>query len=164
MSLTHLTYEELSTCLVQIEAILNSRPLTPLSSDPSDLSYLSPSHFLIGRPLTSVPRPLLTDANIQRLQRFDRVEKLRQHFWKRFCNEYVSLLQQKTKWQTAGQDLKTGTMVLVRDANLPPLLWLLGRVVAVKTGSDGHCRVADVRTRKGIITRAYNNICPLPVV
>ncbi|XP_022837371.1 uncharacterized protein LOC111364652 isoform X2 [Spodoptera litura] len=163
MSLTHLTYEELSTCLVQIEAILNSRPLTPLSSDPSDLSYLSPSHFLIGRPLTSVPRPLLTDANIQRLQRFDRVEKLRQHFWKRFCNEYVSLLQQKTKWQTAGQDLKTGTMVLVRDANLPPLLWLLGRVVAVKTGSDGHCRVADVRTRKGIITRAYNNICPLRV-
>lgn len=163
MSLTHLTYEELSTCLIQIEAILNSRPLTPLSTDPSDLSYLCPSHFLIGRPLTSFPRPQITDVNIQRLQRFDRVEKLRQHFWQRFSNEYVSLLQQKTKWQTAGQDLKTGAMVLVRDANLPPLLWLLGRVVAVKTGSDGHCRVADILTKKGTITRAYNNICPLPV-
>lgn len=163
MGLTHLTYEELSTCLIQIEAILNSRPITPLSTDPSDLSYLSPSLFLIGRSLTSFPRPQITDVNIQRLQRFDRVEKLRQHFWQRFSNEYVSLLQQKTKWQTAGQDLKTGTMVLVKDANLPPLLWLLGRVVAVKAGSDGRCRVADILTKKGTITRAYNNICPLPV-
>uniref|UniRef100_A0A2H1WMB8 SFRICE_033224 n=1 Tax=Spodoptera frugiperda TaxID=7108 RepID=A0A2H1WMB8_SPOFR len=116
-----------------------------------------------GRPLTSVPRPQITDVNIQRLQRFDRIEKLRQHFWQRFSNEHVSLIQQKTKWQTAGQELKTGTMVLVRNANLPPLLWLLGRVVAVETGSDGHSRVADILTKKGIITRAYNNICSLPV-
>lgn len=163
LSLSHLTYEELSTCLYQIEAILNSRPLTPLSTDPSDLSYLSPSHFLIGRPLTSVPRPEFNDRNIESLQRFHRIEKLRQHFWQRFANEYVSLLQQKTKWQTAGQDLKIGTMVLIRDANLPPLLWMLGRVTAVKPGSDEHIRVAEILTKKGTITRAYNNVCPLPV-
>ncbi|XP_072939166.1 uncharacterized protein [Epargyreus clarus] len=163
LSLTHLTYEELSTCLIQIEAILNSRPLTPLSTDPSDLSYLSPAHFLLGRPLMTVPRPLVADVNIQRLPRFDRIEKLRQHFWQRFSNEFISLLQQRTKWQTTGHDLKIGAMVLVRDGNLPPLLWLLGRVVAIKPGSDGRVRVAEILTKKGTITRAYNNICPLPV-
>ncbi|CAG9088402.1 unnamed protein product [Plutella xylostella] len=163
LNLTHLTYEELSTCLIQIEAILNSRPLTPLSSDPSDLSYLSPAHFLIGRPLTSVPGPQVADVNLQQLERHERIEKLRHHFWQRYANEYISLLQQRTKWQTDGQDLKTGTMVLVKDMNQPPLLWLLGRVTDVKPGPDGRSRVAEILTKKGTITRAYNNLCPLPV-
>ncbi|KAF9810906.1 hypothetical protein SFRURICE_005332 [Spodoptera frugiperda] len=62
----------------------------------------------------------------------------------RFSNEHVSLIQQKTKWQTAGQELKTGTMVLVRNANLPPLLWLLGRVVA---NSRCQCRPRQLTVR-----------------
>ncbi|CAK1596645.1 unnamed protein product [Parnassius mnemosyne] len=81
----------------------------------------------------------------------------------RFSNEYITTLQQRTKWKTADQELKTGTMVLVKDVNRPPLLWLMGRVIAIRPGSDGHIRVADIFTTKGTITRAFNNICPLPV-
>lgn len=51
-----LTFEELYTFLTQVEALLNSRLLTPLSSDPNDLA---PAHFLIGRTFTSVVDPSL---------------------------------------------------------------------------------------------------------
>ncbi|KAL4126593.1 hypothetical protein QTP88_010805 [Uroleucon formosanum] len=44
------TYEEFSTILVRVEAVLNSRPLTPASTDPHDLDCLTPGHFLIGQP------------------------------------------------------------------------------------------------------------------
>ncbi|XP_052739060.1 uncharacterized protein LOC128198325 isoform X8 [Bicyclus anynana] len=163
LNLTHLTYEEMATCLAQIEAILNSRPLTPLSSDPSDLSCLTPAHFLIGRPLLSVPRPPVSDAKLSALDRYQRIEKLKQHFWDRFSIEYISLLQQRTRWQSASPDLQLGSLVLIKERGQPPLLWLLGRIVKLHSGRDGVSRVAEIQTRRGLITRAYNNICPLPI-
>ncbi|GFW05424.1 integrase catalytic domain-containing protein [Trichonephila clavipes] len=42
---TRLTYDELSIVLAQIEAVLNSRPILPLSSNPSDYQALTPGHF-----------------------------------------------------------------------------------------------------------------------
>lgn len=163
LQLTHFTYEEMHTCLTQIEAILNSRPITALNSDPSDFSPLTPAHFLIGRSLVSVPHPQVTER-ITSLERYKRIEFVKQHFWTRFSNEYVTTLQQKTKWSTTSSELKLGSLVLIKDKALPPLRWSLGRCVAVYPGTrDQVARVADLRIKGGaIIRRAFNNICPLP--
>lgn len=46
-----LTFEQLQTVMIEIEAMLNSRPFTPLSEDPNDFQVLGPAHFLIGEPM-----------------------------------------------------------------------------------------------------------------
>ncbi|GBM35911.1 hypothetical protein AVEN_244979-1 [Araneus ventricosus] len=52
---TVLNFEELSTLVTQIEAILNSKPLCPLLVDPTDLQPLTTGHFLVGSSLLSFP-------------------------------------------------------------------------------------------------------------
>ncbi|XP_018324119.1 uncharacterized protein LOC108736259 [Agrilus planipennis] len=126
-SQTSLTYEEYNTLLIQIEAILNSRPISPLSNDPNDPNPLTPSHFLIGRTLTSLPEPSLADVSDNRLSKFEHVQKIKQHFWKRWSKEYVSELQSRTKWKQQQEALlQEGALVVLKEDNLPPLKWRLG--------------------------------------
>lgn len=158
----HLTYEELSTLFSQIEAILNSRPLTPLSSDPNDLEPITPGHFLIGRSLTSLPSPCFTEVNPHRLDRYQRIEQMRQMFWERWRNEYLSELQQRTKWRTKQEGLREGELVVLKEDNLPPLKWRMGRILKLYAGPDGVHRVAEVKTSKGTVRRAVHRLCCLP--
>lgn len=157
----HLTFEEFSTVLTQIEAILNSRPLSPMSSDPQDLLPLSPAHFLVGRSLTAPVMADISEIPTHRLTRYQRVEQLRQHFWNRWAKEYISELQTRKKWHQHKDDLKENTLVLLKDDNLPPLKWMLGRITKTYPGQDGIARVADIRTSGGIVRRAFSKICPL---
>ncbi|XP_045458277.1 uncharacterized protein LOC123668590 [Melitaea cinxia] len=154
-----LTFRELAALFTQIEAILNSRPLSPLSSDPTDLYPLTPGHFLIGRPLMSVPSLPVTT---KRPNRYEFIEQLRQHFWERWRREFIAELQQRTKWRTRQRDLQIGDMVVLKEDQLPPLRWCLGRITRLYPGPDGINRVADIFTAKGTTRRAFNKICLLP--
>jgi hypothetical protein len=86
---SQLTQNELYTLLVRIEACLNSRPLTPLTSDPNDLEVLTPFHFLIGETHTTFPEQDWSEAPTNRLSRWQLIEKIRAHFWKRWNREYL---------------------------------------------------------------------------
>ena len=56
--------EEFLTISTQIEGILNSRPLLPLLSYPNEIEVLTQGHFLIGRPITAIPKPYITSMKI----------------------------------------------------------------------------------------------------
>ncbi|XP_048514357.1 uncharacterized protein LOC125501757 [Athalia rosae] len=88
------TFEEFTTVLAQVEAILNSRPLTPMSSDPADYQPLTPGNFSVGEPLTSVPDLDITDVKLNRLD-WQLIQRNVQEFWKRWSSEYLPNLQEK---------------------------------------------------------------------
>ncbi|KAH1028450.1 hypothetical protein HUJ05_001804 [Dendroctonus ponderosae] len=147
----------------KLEATLNSRPLARLSCDPNDLQPLTPAHFLIGRLLTSLPDPDVTHISGSRLSRYQRVQWFHQRIWKRWSKEYVSEMQQRTKWRSHYSDLEQGTLVLLKEDRQPPLHWKLGRVVELPPGSDGYAMVASVLTQHGVVRRSFVKLCPLPV-
>ncbi|XP_055612519.1 uncharacterized protein LOC129759131 [Uranotaenia lowii] len=151
---TTLKFDEFFTLVVQIEACLNSRPLTPLSNDPEDLTVLTPGHFIAARPLMALPEPCLGHLNETTLSRWQRVQNFLQHIWSRWSKEYLANLQTRNKWNKQRDNLVVGTMVVLREDNVPPLKWLIGRVKMVYYGNDGNVRVVKVQTQNGEFTRA----------
>ncbi|XP_033209222.1 uncharacterized protein LOC117168016 [Belonocnema kinseyi] len=159
-----LTFEQLQTYIIEIEAILNSRPLSPLSSDPNDCRPLTPGHFLIGEPLTNFSQANLTHIAVNRLSAWKHVQMLRQHIWIRWHKEYLNELTTRTKWKTgSSDDITIGSLVVMKEDNAPPLHWKLGRIILSNPGKDGVVRVVSLKTETGIYKRSVKGLCPLPI-
>lgn len=158
-----LTYEEFHTLITRIEGILNSRPITPTSSDPNDLSALTPGHFLIGQPIQAIPHPDTTDIKINRLNRWQLIRQCHESYWKRWSHEYLSTLQSRHKWFKSAPDLKINDMVIVEAPSRPPTEWRLGRVTELHPGSDEVVRVVSVRTQDGTYKRPVVKLVRLPI-
>ncbi|XP_011859009.1 PREDICTED: uncharacterized protein LOC105556522 [Vollenhovia emeryi] len=156
------TFEELNTFTIEVEGILNSRPICALSSDPNDLSVLTPAHCLIGRPLINMPEPDLSSVPANRLSTWKHTMKVRQDFWARWNLEYVNELQVRTKWTKDREKISVGTIVLIKEKGLPCGQWALGRIEEIHPGQDGVVRVVSVKTATGTLKRTVKCLCPLP--
>ncbi|XP_054745765.1 uncharacterized protein LOC129250147 [Anastrepha obliqua] len=142
-----LTAEETATLLVEVEAVLNFRPLAPLSDDPNDGEALTPAHLLIGCPLRALP-PEKVPVNFSRcLERCQLACSLKQQFWRAWSKSFLLELQKRKKWVHPQSNVEPGQLDVVHEDNVPPQHWVLGRVTATIPGADGKIRVADIATR-----------------
>lgn len=155
--------EDFSTLLVQVEACLNSRPLTPLSDDPDDLEPLTPAHFLVGTSLQAIQDVDIVSIPSNRLSSFQLVQQRLQHFWNRWRREYLCQLQARTKRWKPAIAIEIGKLVVIKDENTPPIRWKMGRITAVHPGLDGIIRVVTVKTASGELKRPIEKICLLPI-
>ncbi|XP_014217126.1 uncharacterized protein LOC106645718 [Copidosoma floridanum] len=161
----HLTYEELSTVLVSIEMVLNSRPLVPLSGEADDLEVLTPGHLITGAPLNSIIEALPAERCPDRLAHWELVHSLPAQFWTRWSREYLYTLQQRPKWATPRRNFAVGDVVAVLDPTLLFMVgrWPLGRILRVHLGHDGLVRAAIIRASTGEYLRPVNKLALLPV-
>ncbi|XP_075163165.1 uncharacterized protein LOC142235792 [Haematobia irritans] len=156
------TFEQFATILARIEGILNSRPISAVSEDPSDLTALTPGHFLKGSPIMSFPET--PSQNLSLLNRWTKLKALHHQFAIRWKEDYLKSLHKRYKWKNSGPNLKIGDLVVVMDDLLPPSDWRLGRIVNTHHGSDNNIRVADIKVASGIITRPIVKLCYLPLL
>ena len=140
-----LTFEEFTTLSTQIEACLNSRPLSSLSRDPQELTALTPGYFLIGTAPTALPETYW-DVSVAGISRWKLTIQMRNHFWRRWQREVLYQALTQSKWFLANHKPQVGDLVLLTDDQQPPLKWPLARILALHTGADGLARVATLTT------------------
>lgn len=160
-----LTFEEMSTLLCRIEAVLNSRPIAPMSDSPSDFTPLTPAHFLVGGALTLPAEPDSTEVPLNRVRRWELVKVQAQFFWKRWSSEYLPQLHKRGRWLTNAENIQIGSLAILKEDNLPSLQWKMVRVTKVHPGSDGIIRVITVINSAGReFQRSATKIAVLPTI
>ncbi|XP_043587663.1 uncharacterized protein LOC122569980 [Bombus pyrosoma] len=98
----------------------------------------------------------------QTCRSWQHLQKIKQHFWRRWHREYLNELNIRNKWSKGSHGIREGTIVILREDNVPPMQWPLGRVIKVQPGADGIIRTATVRTATSTLDRSIKRMVPLP--
>ncbi|XP_066936508.1 uncharacterized protein [Clytia hemisphaerica] len=152
----------LQTVMTEVEAVLNSRPLTYVSNDPNDLEPLTPNHFLLGRPSSKPITSVDYEIRSAPRKKWKQVQSITNQFWDRWSKEYLATLTTRTKWRkTSTPALKEGDLVMMLEKNLVRSQWILGRIKEVFKSSDGEVRKVEVTTKDGTYTRPTTKISRL---
>ncbi|XP_043063412.1 uncharacterized protein LOC122319762 [Drosophila ficusphila] len=117
--------------LPKVEACLNSRPLNPMSENPSKFLALTPGYFLIGRPLFSTAEPEIKREARSIINRRQHSKAQHQQFTVRWKEEYLKELHKRNKWQAPDRNIQVGDMVVVKEDNIPSNDWRLGSRVGL---------------------------------
>ena len=147
------TEEVLGTTLCLVEQALNSRPITPVSTDSRKLKALTPNHFLLGQHATSFPS-LLPGDHFDHKKRYVRAHSHANAIWSRWLREYVPSLNKRVKWNTQSDStLKTGDLVWVIEPDSPRGYYPLARIVKLYYGKDGCAQSTLVQSATREVTR-----------
>ena len=152
----------MSTLITEIEAVINSRPLTHVSNDHRDPQALTPSHILLGKKLTEQynvevegQNSSSRDLNIAYGVR----EGCLKHFWDIWLSEYLHNLPPVASKTNVTNPILSGTLVLVHQENIRHLHWPIERIIKCYLGADGIVRAVDVKLTDGsILKRSINNL------
>ncbi|KAL9965607.1 hypothetical protein ACROYT_G029432 [Oculina patagonica] len=135
-----LNYTEKMTVLTDIEALINSRPLTYIGDDIRDGRVVTPALLVIGRDLQSPPDNLPKKAEVS------------------LSEQYLPSLTVRQKWTKEEIPLKERDIVLVSEDNVSRGKWKLGKVAETFPGKDGKVRTVKVLTEKGMINRPVQRL------
>ncbi|UYV69948.1 hypothetical protein LAZ67_7001296 [Cordylochernes scorpioides] len=156
----------LLTALKSAENIINSRPFTYVSSDPTEEDALTPNHFLCGANDAGPSIPKLIEANHRDLrEQWKRAQQLTNEFWIKWTRDYIPKLMTRSKWHHQTEPIRTGDIVFLVDELHPRNMWKRGFVSDVHFGPDGQVRVATITTKQNgkavIYMRPVTKICSL---
>ena len=168
---SHISLPVLQTMVVEIEAVLNNRPLTYTSSDVDDPQPLTPTHLLYGRKIARLPHECLAEdikdpdyGNETQLQRKARTQgHLLKSFQSRWKYEYLTSLREYHRASGHNsQHIKVGDVVLIHDDG-PRINWRLAVVTKLLIGGDNLTRAAETQTSTGTTNRPTTKLYPLEV-
>lgn len=153
--------ENLSTIMCEVEAILNSRPLTTVSNDLSDLEALTPNHLLQLKVQPVLPPGVFNPNYLYARRRWRQVQYISDLFWTRWVKEYLPLLQERQRWNRTRRNFTKGDVVLIIDSNAPRGSWVMAKGLETRPGSRGLVRSVLLKTRTNTLERPISKLCLL---
>ncbi|CAJ0594773.1 unnamed protein product [Cylicocyclus nassatus] len=165
------------TLILEIEAVLNTRPLFPANSAnlntdlvirPIDL--INPQ-FRLGRLTYSMPQKIETSSrdNYESLKtQYRLLQTDLDYFWDIWHKEYLAALaeRQATRIQKGSgtkRSPRVGDVVLIKE-DLSRSRWPLGLILQLHTSPDGNVRSARIKIgKRKIVDRALNHLLPLEI-
>ena len=151
-----LMYDELNTIIIEIESLINARPITYVFDDQESVSYaLSPSQLLYGRRLTSMPNDEVyeiqsTNRSLTKRARHHR--NVMQHFTNRWRREYLLSLREQSVCNSKRKNdvsISAGDIVIIKNDKTNRNFWKLAMVESLLQGDDNTVRAAVVRVVGG---------------
>ena len=124
-----------------------------MSDDCRDPLPVTPAHLAIGRPVDHLPESKeesLEESSKRTVERYLYLQRLRNHYWKRWKREYLNLLSLRSKWQKGSPSIQEGDIVLFRVEEVHP-------------GKDGLVRTATVKAQKGVFNRLVQRLHRLEI-
>ena len=151
----------LQTVLCEVEAIINSRPITGIPGESDDPEALTPNHLLLLKGNVNLPPTITGNLNQYAKRRWKQARYLADLFWRRWTREYLPQLQARQKWLQPRRNTQVGDLVLVVSETTPRNEWPLGKVVETIPGRDGLVRQVRVKTKTNILLRPVDKLCLL---
>ena len=172
---SNLTYEQLSTLIVEVEAIINSRPLTYIADDCDGISgCLSPSHLINGRRIGTMPNSehfevISTHHTLTNKLKHHR--HLLYQFTKQWRRDYLMNLRENHSLSVkkGGRDsVKVGDIVVLKNDTTKRMFWKVAIVSELLLGTDNKIRAAvvkvmDPRGGHNMLRRSIKHLYPIEV-
>ena len=158
----------MNTIVTEVEAVLNSRPLTYIQTDSTNV--LTPFHLYTGSRALDPPDPRIVSFNEMAAEgarkRVLKLDKIIGSFWNTWSKDYLTSLRENSiNLGRKGEGPKVGDVVVIHHDDKKRTLWKLGRVIDLLRGKDGIVRGARVKTDSkylgGIIERPLQKLFPL---
>ena len=167
-----LSFDELNTLLVEIESVINSRPLTYIYDDTEGVTYpLTPSQLIYGRNVTLAPNEsylavVSTHETLTKRLKYHR--KLLSEFSKRWKNEYLPSLREILNRNERNENIVSlGDIVIVKNEQTKRSFWKVAKVVELIPSRDGKIRSVKLKvaTENGTtyLERPLQCLVPLEV-
>nr|CTR11689.1 polyprotein [Calliphora vicina] len=155
------TDESLRSSLMEVEMIVNSRPLTYVSIDCADQEAITPNHFILGSSNGTKPFCELGDIDYRMCLR--QSEIFANAFWRRWVKEMLPTFTRRSKWSQRVKPIEVDDIVLIVDENSKRNTWTKGKIVEVIKARDGQVRRAKVKTINGVVERPAVKLAVLDV-
>lgn len=144
--------ETLRSLLIEIENLINSRPLNYASSaDGSPEPTITPNHFLRLTDRQVYPPGDFTKTDWRKQWRL--CQEMTSEYWNKFLLDYLPNISTRSKWFDETKPIKIGQLVLIIDETLKRGEWKKAVVTDVHPSADGRIRTVTVRTANSALVR-----------